>query len=279
VTEPEEIMSILIRNPKAHLRNLVGVVEFKVRDQMGNSLLLNPQYSTMLRFPPYAQLGNSMYTFYDSLTQTYSRTAYSLDTRRIDLGNQNEDGLVNDYDIDNNFIDSTQLSKNHNLANKDKINHKGWKMGRQEVIAYELSLMSSGWYFINWKDKDENLQAVDIIVDLEIDDKSRNDAKNKEHAKAFLFLFTLNPISHENFYITAEKTNNGRYRFKEPSGNPHFSLKLPLARKYTLLGYFVEGEQCYFYKNNNISLQSNNLFKIKLKKMKLNKILKELKSL
>jgi len=255
-----KILSNQIQYSKFTTENLKGILKFEVKDQNGNPLLINPKYSTLIRFHPDAHMMNSSYFMFDTIKNQYSTLQYGYNIYKN--GECDTLNRESPYQIDFSFLDTS-------LKPKRNIRHKGKTMNKQEIIAYELTLKQSGFYFINWDDKNENLQNASIIINT----VSKEQIENINNVK--MFVFTQNKL--DNYYLIGESIDNGKYKIKHSPY--HNELKLPLNRKYTLFAYCLDKDKCYFFMQKNISLQPKNEFSIQLEKISFNRLLKELKEL
>lgn len=286
----EDIISALLNFPDASkgVSNIMGMMNFTVKGCNGEKLKLNPDYQPVLNFPSYARMlkgmyGKKAYYFtYDSVKNTYSEFLEDVSEVFNDRGNleanKNKDkkgeGYPYEIDLDLMLVDSAEL-------NKVKGRKYGAKPTNLELIGYEITLKTMGYYFIGWDDKEMGLQPVDI--NLMVSNLAQTIG---EDGYLKVFLFTPEQVSKKKFssesyhYLIGRKVSNGNYKIEKPENMYLYStLHLPLERKFTLFCYGINNGKYYCSVLKNIKLKNSNDLKINLENVELDVLIKKIQDL
>lgn len=252
-----------ISNPNYTYAELQGILKIEVKDEQGNLLNFNPQYLTTIRFDPKLRMLNGMGWRFDSLNSKYYKPVDIVEVFSQPLENYDSCQGIPDIKIDTRFLDEEEIKKRIKAA---KIRHKGAMMTKQEVIGYELTIKSNGFYYISRQDRQEDLQEVNIVVQLETDIKDFQ-------AKVLLYSYDEG----WGYFLQGRKFGNKQYKIVQPDG--HFSLQLPLNKRFTALAYFIKEEKIYFGKTPNIQLSPNNLISLTMKEASIEEMVKQIKEM
>lgn len=257
-SDPKNILFQQYDTRHSALEEIMGVIQFTATDDKSNDLVLNPQYSTVLRFHPKLKMLATTYFQYDSIMQKYSTPAYFYEKKVVEKIAVSNQEIRDDIEIDDDFRSSN---------NTKKQKYQRQSLTKSEIIGYEMTLKNMGLYYISRENKKQNLQTVAINISAQ-----SRDALDWKKVKAFLF---TNQNDY-NYYLRAKNLGDGN--FKIIPASEYKELKLPLEGNYTLLLWGIDGDKSYFSKRD-VKLESVNNLNFNLKNVKFDRLLKEIKSL
>lgn len=261
----EAIAQHFIEN-KSSVENLKGIIKFEIKDEHGNPLKIDTNFRSFLIFPRNLKMTDWFYT-YDSTTKEYSSPHFIYKKYKIPKSLVGKNG----YEEPTIGFNAEFFSPDSvDWKAEKKVKYRGSKMSRQEVVGYELTIKQSGFYYLNRKDANENAKGTKIQVNTII-----KDSGNFPWQKVKVFIYTQN--QEYNYFLSSKHRGNGIFDITSEWKNTQISL--PLNYKYTLFAYCIDGENIYSYKQKNISLQPQNNIQIELKKVKFNKLIKQIQTL
>lgn len=250
-----------LTKPHYKFEELKGILKIEVKDEQGNLLLFNPNYSTSIWFDPKLRLFSGLGWNKDSMNNAYYKPIEITQVFRLPLEDHNpDDSLVPDYLIDLSITSDNELNKG------EKVNHKGAMMTKKEVIGYELTIKGNGFYYISRQDRQENLQETNIVVQLETDLKD---------FEAIVLLYNYD--EGWSYFLHGEQINTNQYKITPPDGQ--YKLLLPLNKMYTVLAYFIKDEKVYFGKTPNITLHQNSLINITISETEIEEMIKKIQEM
>jgi hypothetical protein len=250
----------------SEFQNIFATLLIHACDKEGNPLIINPDYSTIIRFHPKLNLTFGKYFQFDSAQHEFTtpinfyNSYYNSQTDSGRFTGVPNRVILLDYIVDQEFAD-TLIDDNHAYNNS---------LSRGELVGYELTLKNFGNYYISRKDEQKNVHSAKIKIKATVIDIL---SLNWDQVKIFLFT----EQEDYNYYLRATHIADGVFEFKPAPG--YFDLKLPLDYKYTLLCFAITEDKCFFYKKENIKLKQDNKLQAKLNMVTFDQLLGEIKSL
>lgn len=251
--------------PHYRFKELKGILKIEVKDEHGNLLNFNPNYSTSIWFDPKLNLLSGIGWDKDSMSDSYYKPIELTEVFRQPLEDHNsEDSIGPPYLIDLSLISDTTM---RDLNKGEKVRHKGAMMTKKEVIGYELTIKEgTGFFYISRQDRQENLKEANLVVQLETDVKDFQ-------AKVLLYSYNEGLT----YFLQGKQISDYQYKIIPPDG--HYSLQLPLNKKFTALAYFIKDDKIYFGKTPNIQLSPNSLINLSMKETSLEDFVKLIKDM
>ncbi|MCB9251856.1 MAG: hypothetical protein H6605_05275 [Flavobacteriales bacterium] len=261
INDSIELLSHYLNNLYPESALIRGILRIKITDGHGKELIVNNKNPPRITFHPKLNLFNSFYFYKDKFDSGFSSPILFHKIYKNYKKNNEEKDYIGPISYGD-FIDTSSNSSIKNVEND------GYLLSRQELIGYELTIKEFGYYYISDEDKIHNLQNCNIQVDVRIEGEEENIWQTK------LFIFTQQ--SDYNYYLSAEHIGKNRFEIAKTVHN--HQLRLPLDNSYTLMGYLIIDDKCYFYKKKGIRLRINNNLKIKLKKISYEKLLEQVRN-
>lgn len=249
-------LAITALSPSTKLK---GLIKFVIKDNKGNRLNFNPNYSMGIRFLPPTMMLGGFFFLYDSVQKVHYS---SIKTYTIFRQKSNDD-----YSNSILILDDMVYPDSINQQNESS-KYKNTRLTKKQVIGHELTQKYPGFYFIGRKVKDKNFKEVAITINL-----SLSDILNHKKTKVFLF----SQDEDYNFYLNAKYSENGIYSIVP--AREYSNIKLHLDKKYTIFAYQIKEGKSYMAVLKNMTLNSTNSFNLTLKEVEIDKMIEVIREL